>query len=124
MNFDWSEYLNIAKESLGRASRTPSLEARQRNAISRAYYATFHAARRHLRKLALISRQQEKSQDFIIDCFMHDTKQDWSEVGMVIDRLRTERVKADYYDDYKGIIEAINEVLRESEGAIHKIKML
>ena len=49
MNFDWSEYLNIARELAGQATASFSAEAKKRSAISRAYYAAFCSARNHLR---------------------------------------------------------------------------
>ena len=43
MSFTWTEYLALAEElSGGEPAATPSEEARQRSAISRAYYAAFH----------------------------------------------------------------------------------
>jgi len=49
MNFDWSEYSNIASELAGQATASSSAEAKKRGAISRAYYAAFCSARNHLR---------------------------------------------------------------------------
>ena len=49
MNFDWSEYLNLAQELAGRPTSLSNEEARLRSAISRAYYAAFCKARNHLR---------------------------------------------------------------------------
>jgi len=41
MSFDWSEYLDIARELAGQATASSSAEAKKRCAISRAYYAAF-----------------------------------------------------------------------------------
>ena len=49
MSFDWREYLRLASQLGGRTVSRTSREARQRSAISRAYYAAFCAARNHLR---------------------------------------------------------------------------
>lgn len=49
MSFDWSEYLNVAKELAGIATNPANQEAKLRAAISRAYYAAFIKARNHLR---------------------------------------------------------------------------
>lgn len=40
-DFDWNRYLDLARELLPKES-----EAAQRTAVSRAYYAVYHAARR------------------------------------------------------------------------------
>lgn len=49
MSFDWSEYLNVAKELAGVETSAASQEAKLRAAITRAYYAAFIKARNHLR---------------------------------------------------------------------------
>lgn len=50
MSFDWNEYFYLAQEVAGLApGNTAGQEARQRCAISRAYYAAFIRARNHLR---------------------------------------------------------------------------
>jgi hypothetical protein len=49
MSFDWSQYLNLAKELAGQATIPAEQEARLRDAISRSYYAAFILARNYLR---------------------------------------------------------------------------
>lgn len=49
MSFDWSQYLNLAKELAGEATIPAEREARLRDAISRSYYAAFILARNYLR---------------------------------------------------------------------------
>ncbi|MEG3975807.1 HEPN domain-containing protein [Microcoleus sp. herbarium8] len=49
MSFDWSQYLNLAKELAGRSTIPAEQEARLRDAISRSYYAAFILARNYLR---------------------------------------------------------------------------
>jgi hypothetical protein len=49
MSFDWSKYLNVAKELAGVETSAASQEAKLPAAISRAYYAAFIKARNHLR---------------------------------------------------------------------------
>lgn len=49
MSFDWLEYLNLAQELAGQATKPSSQEAKLRSAVSRAYYAAFCEARNHLR---------------------------------------------------------------------------
>ena len=47
MSFDWSQYLNLAKELAGQATIPAEQEARLRDAISRSYYAAFILARNY-----------------------------------------------------------------------------
>ena len=49
MSFDWSEYLNLAKELANQAIAPANQEAKLRTAISRSYYAAFINARNYLR---------------------------------------------------------------------------
>ena len=48
MSFDWSDYLNVARELAGHPNVEPGEEARFRSAISRAYYTALCCARNHL----------------------------------------------------------------------------
>ncbi len=48
MTFDWSQYLNLAKEFLCQPTPPANQEAKMRSAISRAYYAAFISARNYL----------------------------------------------------------------------------
>lgn len=47
MPFDWREYLELARELIGRAGSGYSEEAAKRSAVSRAYYAAFCWARNY-----------------------------------------------------------------------------
>lgn len=49
MSFDWSQYRDLAQELVGQTKSASSGEAKQRAAISRAYYAAFCKARNFLR---------------------------------------------------------------------------
>lgn len=49
MSFDWSKYLNLAKELANQAIAPANQEAKLRAAISRSYYAAFINARNYLR---------------------------------------------------------------------------
>jgi hypothetical protein len=48
MNFDWSQYLNLAKELADRETTPAERDARLRDAINRSYYAAFILARNYL----------------------------------------------------------------------------
>lgn len=47
MNFDWEEFLRVAKSHIGQEEH-PAKSAKDRCAISRAYYAAFHITRRYI----------------------------------------------------------------------------
>lgn len=58
MSFDWREYLNLASILSGNAD-----EASQRTAISRAYYAVFHAATLHAKANGYGARPRQAVED-------------------------------------------------------------
>ncbi len=101
MSFDWSEYLNIARELAGQSTVLSSAEAKKRCAISRAYYAAFCSARNHLRDKdndlnipvggdahGYVRRQFKTSKDKVR-----------REVGEDLARLVAKRNLVDYKDD-------------------------
>lgn len=49
MTFNWSEYLDLARELTGKDTTPASQSAKLRSAISRSYYAAFIQARNFLR---------------------------------------------------------------------------
>lgn len=117
MPFDWVEYLTLAQRLA-----TENGEASQRSAISRAYYAIYHAARSSL----------EETENFQ---FSHNNpahKQVWdayrrkgrthTAVGLNGDRLRLNRTQADYESEIEHLsilvddsLDKANKVLRYLE---------
>jgi len=100
MSFNWSEYLNIARELAGQAMASSSDEAKKRSAISRAYYAAFCSARNHL-------RDKDHDQNIPVGGDVHGyvrrtfkTSKDRvrREIGEDLARLVAKRNLADYED--------------------------
>lgn len=90
MNFDWNEFRAFA-ESL----RESETEAAKRTAISRIYYAVYHRAKIYLESEGFQFRQFESSHRQIWDEFK-DKGRTFAAIGNTGDRLRANRVKADY----------------------------
>ena len=99
MSFDWSQYLNLAKELAGQATGPAGPEARSRSALSRAYYALLCLARNHLRDKEGLSIPRNKVHTYVIEQFKDSPDSTRSQFGHDLDRLRWDRNKADY-DDY------------------------
>ena len=113
MPFDWRQYLTLAEE-LSRKSTTPAnLEARQRTAISRAYYAAFVSARNYLRdyKKLPISQTGEAHRD-VAQQFRLNAEPNNQTIADNLRRLRLYRNQADYTDKFPGLI-AITEISLE-----------
>jgi uncharacterized protein (UPF0332 family) len=90
--FDWSSFADLAQELSGRSGE----EAAERSAISRAYYAAFHAARDYLDRTGpAVARSGSAHAEVRNRMF-------WSErrVGEGLRRLHGLRKHADYDDVY------------------------
>ena len=71
-------------------------EVKWRCAMSRAYYAVFHAARTELRKLGFATRQSDQAHVAISRRWSHCGHSSLSEIGDYLSELRTNRNLADY----------------------------
>jgi uncharacterized protein (UPF0332 family) len=99
MNFEWAEYLNLAKELAGQTVSRAGQEARLRAAISRAYYAAFCKCRNHLRdKEGLHVPSGSKAHQYVRDQFKKSPNKLRKRIGYNLERLRNDRNKADYDD--------------------------
>lgn len=98
MSFDWTEYLNVARE-LARPTNNPARrEARLRSAISRAYYAAYIQARNHLRDQDQVEIPQIDNHRFVIRSFIDSADSRRTTIGWDLDYLRRTRNAADYDD--------------------------
>lgn len=101
MPFEWPEYLVLAKALLARDS-----EAEWRSAISRAYYAVFNQAK----QLAGRPATSEGSHDAVWNEMERRAERRWVAAAKHGQRLKRERVRADYSNS------AVNR--REAEAAV------
>jgi hypothetical protein len=128
MSFDWSEYLNLARNLAGQTTTPPNQEAALRSAISRAYYAAFCTARNHVRdreNVQSIPLDGRAHQD-VPNAFLQSRKLARRSVGTDLKRLRTDRVQADYYDVFgmstnisrkaQEVIQLADKVIRALDG--------
>lgn len=93
MSFDWTTYLVLAKEL---ASKTT--EENQRSAISRAYYAVFGFTVRHLRNRGFVFPATGEVHTLVWQK-LQNSRRDCKRLGIIGDRLRKRRTKADYDDE-------------------------
>lgn len=103
MPFRWSEYLDLADWlSISAGNRTTPAaleEAVLRSAISRAYYASFHAS-----KALVVSRGEYQSTGLgtehgeVIRVYQAHNAQPRKQIGTWLLRLRDRRRRADYDD--------------------------
>src|SRR6266849_725492 len=104
MSFDWSNYLDLARELQRQGAVHSSKEAELRSAISRAYYAAFCKARNYLRdrRHLTLSRGAEAHSE-VQDEFQLSPDRRFKEIGENLNRLRTFRNRADYNDVFAGL---------------------
>jgi uncharacterized protein (UPF0332 family) len=104
MMFDWSDYLDLAKELAGRMASHATEEAKLRSSVSRAYYAAFCKARNYLRDIE--GRSIPSTGDahvFVRDEFRHSADRLRRKIGNNLNRLRIDRNKVDYDDSVTGL---------------------
>jgi uncharacterized protein (UPF0332 family) len=103
MNWDWNEYLRIAR-NLAKGE----IEAADRSAISRAYYGAFNLARRWLEAHDL-PIEDHRAHGQVWKAFKvavpatPDTREKWQEIGVLGGYLRQLRNLADYADEVPGV---------------------
>ncbi len=120
--FDWSSYLVFAQDLLENDFGSVS-ETRWRNIISRAYYAAFHLAWIYLKEKDELKDTSKKLHEEVIAYFLDNSDQDKVKLGCVIDTLRWERVKADYYDEFQGISRRKAELaIKDSQDVLQMLK--
>jgi hypothetical protein len=96
MAFRWSDYLALAHDLIKRND-----EAALRSAISRSYYAVFGTAEETLtaNQIAVKKTRRRKklnSHEAVWYTYRSDSRTSWQKVGTDGDRLKRERVQADY----------------------------
>lgn len=96
MAFDWIEYLYLAQDLSGMTpDEKVTVEAKDRTAIGRAYYAAFWKARNFLRdKEGFIPI--DKVHESVRNQFLHSDSIIKRKIGENLRRLCTKRNKADY----------------------------
>lgn len=111
--FDWNDYLTLAK----RLANEPD-EASQRSAISRAYYAAYHAAASYVRVTRLVPASRSLSHRLVWATLATDPDLDRADVGARGRDLQQVRNLADYGASFPGNLE------RRSRGVIVRSQAL
>lgn len=100
VDFNWIEYLNLAKEIAADMTLGATQESKLRCAISRAYYAAFHKA-----KSVAFPEGAPNSPGIhtlvTLELKSHNDPR-YRQLGIDLDRLKDNRTKADYHVYDKG----------------------
>lgn len=125
MSFDWSEYLNVAKELAGVVTTPANQEAKLRAAISRAYYAAFIKARNYLRDQEQHSIPiTGNAHKYVSDQFDLSSDPARKLVAEDLIRLKAYRKQADYVDKFPGLSVITQTALKLSEEIITTLNSL
>ncbi|MBI3697209.1 MAG: HEPN domain-containing protein [Acidobacteria bacterium] len=119
MSFDWSEYLNVARQLLVYGTGPQSGEGSLRSAVSRAYYGAFGTARNHLRdRESLVIPRGRNVHIWVRDQFQNSRDAVRKDIGATLNRLREARNKADYRDVVQGWRDMAIKALADAEETI------
>lgn len=117
MIFDWNDFRKIAEDLRS------GNEAAKRTAISRIYYAVYHQVRLHLENDGFLFRQFESSHRQIWNEYK-DRGRTFAAIGHAGDRLRTNRVKADYINEIENIDALVERSFELAENAYSYLKQI
>ncbi len=126
MSVNAENFLQVAEHSLIHANH----EMDYRNSISRAYYATFHAVTPISLKLPPVANgNSNNSHELIISTLTncrpsHTRALELKSIGYQIQRLKAQRVKADYRIDEAISKDDAEEQLRKAKLLLEKIAEL
>lgn len=103
MSFNWTAYLDVAKELCGKTNGIAlTAEAKSRCAISRSYYSAFCSSRNFLINKGNVIPEDGSAHMQVRQEFYNSTDQTWKQIANNLNRLRLARNKADYCNSYKG----------------------
>jgi hypothetical protein len=114
MSFRWARYLDLANELAGKLVVVEGREAKLRSAISRAYYAAFHHARDYVVATHGQLPYSINEHEYVKNWFLNQRDRLLIQIGTDLDRLRQDRNRADYTDEWRGGIGALDKTVDTS----------
>lgn len=124
MSFDWTHYLHLAQELTGDNAIPSDEEAKLRSAISRAYYAVHCAARNLARQKDNYTKPRFDPHQALIKHFLESPHRDRKSIGIHLQRLRDNRVKADYENQVRDLVFMSKTSIQFAQAALNIIKNL
>ncbi len=125
MSFLWADYLTAARHLIEHSDASGYAEACQRSAISRAYYAALNTARSLLRdQWGIEVPETAEIHSFIPQWFLSEDDMDQKEIGVLLDRLRDRRRKADYDNEISKVASLAKRSLIDARLVIDRVSTL
>jgi uncharacterized protein (UPF0332 family) len=117
--FDWIGYYNLATQLAAIAD-----EASLRSAISRAYYYVYHLAFDRACSNGFQIRDGESSHKQLWRTYSESPLSDCKELGVIGNRLREKRARADYNDAYPRLSDEVPGLLTDAKTFEMQLKAL
>ena len=108
MAFDWNGYKTLAISLSGAAD-----EASKRSAISRGYYFAYHVALARARANHYTPKTRESVHKQLWDHYENSSNLDCRKLALMGKRMKRQRGKADYDDDFPRLEDNVAAVLSE-----------
>lgn len=127
MSFNWIDYLTLAENLVHNPSSPGPKEASLRAAISRAYYGAFCNARNFAEakeKPPIFRTGKASDHKLIIDHFTRSLDPVRKKIGANLDRLRSDRNKADYDDHVRQPNSIATTSIRRAQQIIKSLQSL
>lgn len=125
MSFPWADYLAVARHLKDHCATGSYWEGCLRSAISRAYYAALNTARNLLRdQWGIEIPEDARIHTVVPQWFMDEDEVDQQEIGVLLERLRDRRRKADYEDDITNVLSLVNRSLADAQRVIDCVSIL
>lgn len=123
MSFDWSEYLELAKDLAGESGAISTEDAKHRTSISRAYYNVYHVAYQYLKSIDQLPRDEIGMHSFIKEWFKDQPAEKFQDVYDDYKDLMGYRISADYKEYFPELSQPkAFEVTKKSEETIKNIQ--
>ncbi|SPF52728.1 conserved hypothetical protein [Candidatus Sulfopaludibacter sp. SbA4] len=113
MSFRWEEYLLLAQDLSQKGG-----EAATRSAISRAYYAAYHTARRHRGSRSAVATKSG-SHAAVWIAWRDSGNPDWRRAGNQGKVILDWRQKADYDDEVPGLAPMMDKTMKIAGEILH-----
>jgi len=117
--FDWTGFLNVARELCARGD-----EAYLRTSISRAYYYVYNIALIRAEQNGFRAIQGESTHIQLWRLFNQNPEPECVRLGEIANRLKERREKADYRSTYLRIQEEAKDVLEQAHDFARRLEGL
>jgi uncharacterized protein (UPF0332 family) len=125
MTFSWVDYLIVARHLTEHSTASGYAEGCLRSAISRAYYAALNTTRNLLRDQRGIEVPETvEIHQFVPRWFMDEEDPVQQEIGILLDRLRDRRRRADYADEVTRVSALAARSLEDAQIVIDRVLAL